>query len=59
MRFKELAREVCRREGKRQQVNIAQVSEILKCLAGMIAERPFTVLGLLCERASKAKGKKK
>lgn len=30
--LKGLARELCRREGKRQQVNIAQMSEIVKAV---------------------------
>ncbi len=39
MTFKELAKEICAREGKKQGVNIAQVSEILKCLVEICAER--------------------
>lgn len=39
MTFKQLAREICKREGKRQQVNIAQVSEILRCLEDIVDEQ--------------------
>lgn len=38
MTFKELAKEICRREGKRRGVNIAQVSEILGCLGDMLVD---------------------
>jgi hypothetical protein len=40
MTFKELAREICKREGKKQGVNIAQVSEILRCLGDILLEKP-------------------
>jgi hypothetical protein len=33
--FKELAQELCRREGKNVGVNIAQVSELLDCLMSL------------------------
>lgn len=47
MTFKELAEELCFREGKTEQVNVAQMREILKCLRQLIAERPIEVLRAL------------
>lgn len=58
MRFNDLARGLTRREAKKKQVNIAQMSEVLARLVDMIAEDPFKVLGCLLEAASKRKGKK-
>lgn len=37
MKFKQLAKFICQREGKKSQVNIAQVSEILKILKNEVA----------------------
>jgi hypothetical protein len=49
--FHLLAVEVCRREGKKKQVDIAQVSEILRCVADINHERPaFVALALLNTR---------
>lgn len=39
MNFQKLAREICKREGKKQQVNIAQVNEVLRCLCDILVER--------------------
>jgi hypothetical protein len=36
--FKEIAQELCRREGKKSGVNIAQMSEILRCLGEILVE---------------------
>lgn len=38
MNISQLAREICRREGKTQQVNIAQVREILGVISDICAE---------------------
>ncbi len=49
MTFKELAREVCKREGKKQGVNIAQVSEVLRCLGEILAEERYGVINAVGE----------
>jgi len=38
MKIKELTQELCRREGKKRQVNVAQMSEVVKCLADILHE---------------------
>lgn len=42
MKFKELAKNLCEREGKKESVNIAQMSEILSCLGA-----EFATMGIL------------
>ena len=37
MTFKQLVMELMKREGKRQGVNIAQMSEVVKCLGEIVA----------------------
>jgi hypothetical protein len=49
--FKELAQELCRREGKNVGVNIAQVSELLDCLIDIIMDRPTETMKLLADSA--------
>jgi|WetSurSiteA1Bulk_404760.scaffolds.fasta_scaffold01663_11 hypothetical protein len=40
MGFKEIALEIAQLEGKKKQVNIAQINEILKCTLEVIANLP-------------------
>lgn len=47
MTFQKLAKELTRLEGKKRQVNIAQMSEVLKSLRILIAKNPGTVLSTL------------
>lgn len=61
MNLNKLAIEVCKREGLKQQVNIAQVKEVLRCLGEVLIEMdeesfPAAVNAIL---GWKAKSKKK
>jgi hypothetical protein len=47
MNLKKLAVLLCKAEGKKKQVNIAQMSETLKCLRRIIKENPVPVLRAL------------
>lgn len=38
--FKSVAKEICKREGKKKQVDIAQVSEILKIVRELCVQKP-------------------
>lgn len=40
MNLNQLASEICRREGKKKQVNIAQVKEVLAVLGEILSEAP-------------------
>jgi len=51
MTFKQLALEITKREGKKKQVDIAQVSEVLARLVDIVAEDPNGVLVFLCDQA--------
>lgn len=42
----DLATEVCAREGKSVETNIAQVKEILRCVRELFCEKPLTMLKL-------------
>lgn len=45
MTFKQLAKWVCQHEGMKEQVNIAQVSEILRCLSTLPPREMLRALG--------------
>lgn len=45
--IKALAKEICKREGKKKQVDIAQVSEILGVLSDIVYDDFYHTLGLL------------
>lgn len=55
MTFKELAMAICAREGKKRQVDIAQVAEVLKALRLLILEDGSALVALM--RAPKRKKK--
>ena len=61
MTFKQLALEVAKREGKKQQISIAQISEVLRCLAEIIGERREEAVYALHEapKPKKKRGKRK
>lgn len=44
MTFKKLVLELCKREGKKKQVNVAQMSEVVKCLIRIFKDNPVGVL---------------
>lgn len=48
MTFQQLAVELCKREGKKKQVDIAQMSEILKNLCKILAEDPPELVAMRC-----------
>lgn len=39
MNMNQLAKEICKKEGKKKQINIAQVKEILGCLSDILLDR--------------------
>jgi hypothetical protein len=51
--MRDLAREICKLEGKKVQVNIAQVSEVLCCLVDIIARQPLRVVKILMTRTER------
>ncbi len=53
MKFKELAKLVSSLEGKKVQVNIAQISEVLACLRFIIASSPSALVPLVEESPKK------
>lgn len=44
--IKWIAKEICKREGKKKQVDIAQVSEILKVLSDMMLDNAIWECGI-------------
>jgi hypothetical protein len=61
--FNDLAVELCKREGKKKQVNVAQMAEIVHCLCVLLSKKPLQTLLILVKRAediaTKSKKKKK
>lgn len=55
MNRKELAVEVCKNEGLKKQVNVAQVAEVLKCALDVMASLPAGDLAGLLRRRPKRK----
>ena len=49
--LRDLAVAVCKLEGKKKQVNIAQMSETLSCLGKVLAAKPASTLSLLAKSA--------
>lgn len=49
MTFKELAKELAKREGKKESLSIAQISEVLARLVDIVEESPAAVLEVLFE----------
>lgn len=47
--LRDLAVAVCKLEGKKQQVNIAQMSETLKCVGKVLAGKPASTLSILAK----------
>jgi len=47
LNLNDIAKVICEGEGKKKQVNIAQVKEILRVICDICAERPFTMMRLL------------
>lgn len=47
MTFKELVAALCRLEGKKKQVNVAQMSEVLSSLKKLLKKNPIGVLKAL------------
>lgn len=56
--LKDLALELCRREGKKKGVNIAQMSEILARLVDIGAEQSLAVFTILGKAVGKKAGAK-
>lgn len=60
MKFKQLAKLICEKEGKKSKVNIAQVSEILAILGDMCPDAVLDALwGWKPVKQKKKKAKKK
>lgn len=53
MNMNELAQELCGMERGAKEVSIAQMKEILRCLALMIIDDPLEIIGLLVKYAKK------
>lgn len=51
MTFQQLAKELCKIEGKKKQMNIAQVSEVLSALSKLLRQQPEDVLSALIRSA--------
>lgn len=55
MNLNDLAKEVCKLEKGKKEVNIAQVKEVIRCLCVVIGRDPIGVTQLLLKRAVKLK----
>ena len=55
--LKDLAKKLCECEGKKRQVNIADMAETLKYLCILIAQNPITVIRILLQGAVNHGGK--
>jgi hypothetical protein len=54
MNLNTLAVEVCKREGKKVQVNIAQVKEVIRCTMDVLADHNWPMVGLVQAQAIRA-----
>ena len=50
MLFRSLAQQIAELEGKKEEVNIAQIKEILRCTLDLLAERKVSEVVELLER---------
>jgi len=53
MNITDIAREIARREGKKKQVNIAQIKEILGILSDLVYEEPGLVVLALTKNGAR------
>lgn len=52
--FNKLVVELCKKEGKKVQVNVAQMSEVVKCLFDIAAENPELVAKAVVDHVKKS-----